>query len=161
MARDKSVMDEGTPSTAEEHLTAAGITRTYLAVKAPYRNSQGEVVGLVGVSRDITERKRIESELRQALKMEAVGRLAGGIAHDFNNLLTVIKGYCELLLHAPGDCNLPAVNWRDSICEIRDAGDRAARLTGQLLAFSRRAIVQPRALALNQAIEEVQPLLFA
>ncbi len=96
--------------------------------------------------------------MRQALKMEAVGRLAGGIAHDFNNLLTVIKGYCELLLQAPADRNLPAVNWRESICEIRDAGDRAARLTGQLLAFSRRAIVKPRPLNLNQSIEEIQPL---
>lgn len=158
MARDKTVMDANAPSTAEELLTAAGVTRTYLAVKAPYRNSQGQVVGLVGVSRDITERKRIEHDLRQALKMEAVGRLAGGIAHDFNNLLTVIKGYCELLLQAPGDQNLPAVNWRESICEIRDAGDRAARLTGQLLAFSRRAILQPRPLSLNQSITEIEPL---
>lgn len=159
MARDKAVMDANIPSTSEELLTAAGVTRTYLAMKAPYRDSQGEVIGLVGVSRDITERKRTEQDLRQALKMEAVGRLAGGIAHDFNNLLTVIKGYCELLLHAPGDRNLPAVNWRESICEIREAGDRAARLTGQLLAFSRRAIVKPRVLSLNQSIAEIQPLI--
>lgn len=158
MERDQAVMNSNCPSTAEELLTAAGVTRTYLAMKAPYRNSQGEVIGLVGVSRDITERKQVESELRQALKMEAVGHLAGGIAHDFNNLLTVIKGYCELLLTAPSDGNLTSVNWRESICEIRDAGDRAARLTGQLLAFSRRAIVKPRVLNLNRAIHELQPL---
>lgn len=159
MARDKAVMDSNCPSTGEELLTAAGVTRTYLAVKAPYRNSEGEVIGLVGVSRDITERKQVESELRQALKMEAVGRLAGGIAHDFNNLLTVIKGYCELLLLTPGDRDVPGGNWRESVCEIRDAGDRAARLTSQLLSFSRRAIVKPRVLNLNQSIEELQALI--
>src|SRR5207253_2656915 len=84
--------------TLEDVLTAAGVTRTYLATKAPYRDERGAVIGLVGIARDVSERKRLEEQLHQAQKMQAVGQLAGGVAHDFNNLLTIINGYTELLL---------------------------------------------------------------
>src|SRR5262249_5457431 len=92
----------------------------------------GRVIGLLGIARDMTERKRLEETLRQSQKMEAVGRLAGGIAHDFNNLLVVIIGYSELLL-GKLDRNDRA---RPMIDEVKKAGERAASLTRQLLAFS-------------------------
>ncbi len=108
-----------------------------------------------GVLRDITERKRLEEQFQQAQKMEAVGRLAGGVAHDFNNLLTVINGYCDLLLpELPPD----HPTW-GPLAAIRDAGARAAALTSQLLSFSRKALVAPRVLDLNEVIAQSEKLL--
>jgi PAS domain S-box-containing protein len=101
--------------------------------------------------RDTTARKELEDQLRHAQKMEAVGRLAGGVAHDFNNLLTVINGYAAVLLHELPD-DAPA---HADLAMIRDAGDRAATLTAQLLAFSRRTIIAPRALNLNALVERL------
>ena len=97
----------------------------------------GEVVGVTAIARDLSERDRLETELRQAQKMEAVGRLATGIAHDFNNLITVLLGYSdELIEEAPPDTTLHA-----AAVEVRRAADRASALTQQLLAFSRRQVV--------------------
>jgi two-component system, cell cycle sensor histidine kinase and response regulator CckA len=96
------------------------------------------------------ERVRLEQRLRQAQKMESVGRLAGGVAHDFNNHLTVINGYCDMLLDALG----PDDPLREELGEIRAAGDRAAALTQQLLAFSRKQVVEPKPLLLNDVVEE-------
>jgi PAS domain S-box-containing protein len=112
--------------------------------------------------RDITaakraeeEHTRLEEQLRQAQKMESVGRLAGGVAHDFNNYLTVINGYCEMLL---GDTDAgPEI--RESLEEIRAAGARAASITQQLLAFSRKQIATPRVLSLNQVVTDSGQLL--
>jgi two-component system cell cycle sensor histidine kinase/response regulator CckA len=101
------------------------------------------------------ELKRLEEELRQAQKMEAVGRLAGGIAHDFNNLLTVITGYSDLLL-LNGD--LPA-SGRDMLQQIKKAGDRAAALTRQLLAFSRRQMLVPEVIDLNSLVTSFSQML--
>jgi PAS domain S-box-containing protein len=108
-----------------------------------------------GVVRDTTARKRLEDQFRQSQKMDAVGRLAGGVAHDFNNLLTVINGYSDLLLmdQPAGDPG------REPLAAIRDAGERAARLTQQLLAFSRKAIVEPKTLDLNALVEDSARLL--
>lgn len=100
------------------------------------------------------ERGRLEEELRHAQKMEAVGRLAGGIAHDFNNLLTAVQGYAELLLHSLGDSHL-----RPDVEEIYRAAERAAVLTRQLLAFSRRQILQPETLDLNARVLEMSRML--
>ncbi len=109
-----------------------------------------------GVLRDITERQRLQSQFIQAQKMEAVGRLAGGVAHDFNNLLTIISGYCELLMMS----DIPAGDKRrESIATIRDAGERAARLTQQLLAFSRKSIIEPKLIDLNALVADSAKLL--
>ncbi|HEX4613361.1 MAG TPA: PAS domain S-box protein, partial [Urbifossiella sp.] len=108
-----------------------------------------------GVVRDLTERKRLEEQFRQAQKMEAVGRLAGGVAHDFNNLLTVINGHTELLLGGSRSGESATA----ALAAVRDAGERAARLTGQLLAFSRKAIIEPKVLAPNDVVGRAVGLL--
>jgi PAS domain S-box-containing protein len=108
-----------------------------------------------GTQRDITERKLLEDQFRQARKMETAGRLAGGIAHDFNNLLTAILGMSDLLLSdlSPGDRH------RDDVEEIKRAATRAAALTRQLLAFSRRQVLQPKILDLNQVVRSTENML--
>lgn len=111
---------------------------------------------VLSVTSDITERKHLEAQLRQAHKMEAVGLLAGGIAHDFNNLLTVISGFTEFALEAP------AANEderRSDLMEVQKAADRAAALTRQLLAFSRRQILEPKVINLNGLVSDIQTLL--
>jgi len=111
--------------------------------------------GVLAVVADATERRQLESQLRQSQKMEAIGRLAGGVAHDFNNLLTVITGYSDLVLASlkPDD------SLRKDVQEIRKAGERASRLTNQLLAFSRRQVIQPRTLDLNGVIRDMHQML--
>ena len=104
---------------------------------------------LQAIVRDSTERNRLEEQLRQSHKMEAIGLLAGGVAHDFNNLLTVINGFCEVLMSQQEPTN---PQW-ESLAAIREAGDRAASLTAQLLAFSRKAIVEPKVVDLNDQLE--------
>jgi len=117
---------------------------------------------LVGCGLDITGRKeaeaaraRLESQLLQSQKLESIGRLAGGVAHDFNNHLTVINGYCDLLLSrlAPDDPN------RESLMDVRRAGDRAANLTRQLLAFGRKQFLSPRPVSLNQIVSSMETML--
>ncbi len=114
----------------------------------------GRSVRLV-VAQDVSERKNLESQLRQAQKMEAVGRLAGGVAHDFNNLLMVIKGHTELLLNVLP----PSDHVARKIQQIDRSADRAAALTRQLLAFSRMQVLQPQAIKLNSIVEELGKLL--
>jgi PAS domain S-box-containing protein len=155
MELDRRVMASGQSRTAEETATAAGVTRTYLTTKGVYRDAQGKVIGLIGTAHDVTEEKRLEDQLRQAQKMEAVGRLAGGVAHDFNNLLTVINGYSEMLFN-----RLPADDpGRELLAQVRKSGERAARLTRQLLAFSRKQVLQPQVVSLNTLLGELRKLL--
>jgi PAS domain S-box-containing protein len=122
---------------------------------APLYGAQGKVTGIEALLADITEHKSLEEQFRQAQKMEAVGRLAGGIAHDFNNLLTAINGYSELLLARLGEDTLD----RHYVEEIKKAGDRAAALTSQLLAFSRRQVRAPRVLDLNSIVSNMDKML--
>jgi len=111
--------------------------------------------GHVCIARDISDRRRIEERLMQAEKIDSVGRLAGGVAHDFNNLLTAILGYTELLLVERG----PDDPDRRDLEEIQKAGRRAASLTQQLLAFSRKQVLMPRDVDLNQTVAELQTML--
>jgi two-component system, cell cycle sensor histidine kinase and response regulator CckA len=110
---------------------------------------------VIWVARDITERKVLEAQLRQAAKMEAVGRLAGGVAHDFNNLLTAISTNAELALLAAGD---PA-GVGEELAQIKRAAERAAALARQLLAFSRKQMLEPRVIRINGAVREAGELL--
>jgi hypothetical protein len=121
---------------------------------APVFNMAGNCTHLVGAVHDLTERRELEAQLRQAQKMESVGQLAGGIAHDFNNLLTVINGMAELALEQVSDQQI-----QKDLREIRHAGERAAALTRQLLAFSRKQILQPEILDLNVTVAEMASML--
>jgi two-component system, cell cycle sensor histidine kinase and response regulator CckA len=108
-----------------------------------------------GIQRDVTVRMHLEEQLRNAQQLEAIGRLAGGVAHDFNNILSIIMGHGELLLAAVGEDERA----RNGLEQIRRAADRAASLTQQLLAFSRKQVLQPKVLDLNEAVADVQKML--
>ncbi|GAB4411324.1 MAG: hypothetical protein Fur0044_05260 [Anaerolineae bacterium] len=111
---------------------------------------------IYGVVSNITQRKQLETQFLQSQKMDAVGRLAGGVAHDFNNLLTVINGYSELLLHRYLNETMP---FRRYVEEIKKAGQRATALTGQLLAFSRKQVLQPKIFYLNDVVADMDKML--
>jgi two-component system, cell cycle sensor histidine kinase and response regulator CckA len=126
------------------------------------RNSKGELTGIYGLSRDITERKQAEKDreklqvqLMQARKMESVGRLAGGVAHDFNNMLSVIIGHSELAMEQIN----PAHPLYSDLKEIKKAAERSANLTHQLLAFARKQTIAPRVLDLNETVEGMLKML--
>ncbi|MFQ5824450.1 MAG: PAS domain S-box protein [bacterium] len=119
------------------------------------KNSDGEITHYIKVAEDLTDRKKLEEQLLQSQKMEAIGRLAGGVAHDFNNLLTAISGYSDFLLNEL-DLNDPK---RQDIEEIQKAGERAATLTRQLLAFSRKQMLQLERLDLNKTIKDLLDML--
>jgi len=118
------------------------------------RDEQGRPVRMIGTVQDITDRRQLEDQLRQAQKMEAMGTLAGGIAHDLNNALTAIAGYAELALS-----QVPAGTARVDVEEIRRAAERAGSVTKQLLAFSRNKLVEPRVFSLNDTVESIGRLL--
>ena len=158
-ARDLSA-GETFPSAERRYLRVNGET-FWAAVSAAAIEYNHLPAGLL-FYRDITaakraeeEHARLEEQLRQAQKMESVGRLAGGVAHDFNNYLTVINGYCEMLLGEPG----LGAEVRESLEEISAAGARAASITQQLLAFSRKQIATPRVLSLNRVVTDSGQLL--
>ncbi len=119
------------------------------------RDNVGRATGFRGIFRDITERRHLEEQLRQAMKMEAIGRLAGGIAHDFNNLLTVITGYATMIsLESSQDIGLAR-----KMDQIHRAAGRAADLTRQLLAFSRKQLLSVRSININDLVREVESML--
>jgi two-component system cell cycle sensor histidine kinase/response regulator CckA len=128
---------------------------SYACHVEPLRDSDGQVSGAICMSLDITDRKQLEEQLRQAQKMEAVGRLAGGIAHDFNNLLMVIQGYSDLLVERlPGGDPL-----RRNAEQIQMASQRASSLTRQLLAFSRKQMLAPKILNVQSVVAEMEKIL--
>ncbi|MGA2641279.1 MAG: histidine kinase N-terminal 7TM domain-containing protein [Spirochaetia bacterium] len=162
-ADDLHIMESGIGVANIEELSEnAGGLRKVLTTKVPIFDATGTVTGLVGISRDVTdltraeeERARLQEQLQQSQKMEAVGRLAGGIAHDFNNILTVISGYCELALEESRGNRVLEGNME----EIKRAARRASALISQLLAFSRRQILQPRVFDLADLVEGMQGML--
>ena len=119
------------------------------------RDEAGNAIRLIGMNQDITERKLLEEQLRQAQKMEAIGQLAGGVAHDFNNILTVIYGHCSVLQMKMGKDS----PFRSDIDQIYAASERAANLTRSLLAFSRKQIMTPKKVNLNEIVMNVGKLL--
>jgi PAS domain S-box-containing protein len=136
-------------------LTRSGVERLIEWRNTVLRNAAGRLTGTFSSGADITERRALEEQYQQAQKMDAIGRLAGGVAHDFNNLLTAILGYCELLLpdFTPDDRR------HADITEIQKAGMRAAGLTRQLLAFSRKEIIEPTLLDLNVVVADIRAML--
>ncbi len=126
-----------------------------MEVRATNLLDRAPLNGVLVNARDITEQTQLEEQLRQSQRMDAIGRLAGGVAHDFNNLLTVIRANTEFLLE---DLEV-SDRRRDDAEQIREAADRAAALTRQLLAFSRKQILDPRALDVNEVVQRVQPML--
>jgi two-component system, cell cycle sensor histidine kinase and response regulator CckA len=154
---DREVMESGRSKfIAEETVTdLAGQPRWFQTVKVPIAGRDGTRRHVLGVATDITERKQLEEQFRQAQKMEAVGRLAGGVAHDFNNLLTAILGSADLVLDGLG----PGGAEREEVEEIRKAALRAADLTRQLLAFSRQQVFTPTVLSLNDVVANMNKLL--
>ena len=147
------VVGVSAPVTTWRHRTASG--RVIELETAVHDIEYGGRRAQLAVMLDITGRKQLEEQLRQAQKMEAVGMLAGGVAHDFNNLLTIITGYSQLILNTlgSGDPN------RHSVEQIMKAGERAAALTQQLLAFSRRQVLQPKVLDLNKLVTSLSTML--
>ncbi|HEX6048910.1 MAG TPA: ATP-binding protein, partial [Gemmatimonadaceae bacterium] len=142
----------------EQRLSATlgdGAERHWLARCFPIRDVSGEVTGVGAMLVDTTEQRALEAQFLQAQKMEAVGRLAGGVAHDFNNLLTVITSYSTMAL---GSLR-PQDPLREDMTEIRDAAERAARLTQQLLAFSRKQVMKPQVLNLTRMAADMEQML--
>jgi len=133
---------------------SGGQRRVELSVSA-MRGPAGEAAGNVACVRDVTALRSMEDQYHQSQKLESVGRLAAGVAHDFNNLLTIINGYCDFLL----DRLQPSDSVRGYALEIRKAGERAAGLTKQLLAFSRKQAIEPRVMDVNATIRESVPML--
>ena len=162
-AEERRILSEGLPAQdVVREYQRSGVKHWISETKAPIRSPSGETIGLVCISRDVTERmttqealRRLEQQLLQSQKMEAIGQLAGGVAHDFNNLLSVIMGYGELVLQecAEGD------ERRADMVELLGASQRAAALTRQLLAFSRRQVVQPELVDLNAIVANVEKML--
>ena len=132
-----------------------GETITVRDTTHAHRTPDGGVQRYEGALEDITDRKRLEDQLRQASKMEAVGQLAGGVAHDFNNLLTVIRGNTDLLIAELAENEFA----REGLKEVSKAAERATNLTSQLLAFSRRQMLQPRVINLNTVIDGMREMI--
>ncbi|MBI5740423.1 MAG: PAS domain S-box protein [Nitrospirae bacterium] len=152
---DRQVLDSGRAMEFEEAAPLKDGTHSFISVKFPLRDSQGHIYGLGAMCTDITERKKLEEQLRQSQKMEAIGLLAGGVAHDFNNILTAIIGYANIV-KMKTEKDSPV---KGNLDQIIASSERGAHLTRSLLAFSRKQLIIPRPLDLNIIIRNVQKLL--
>ena len=146
---------KGGVRSTNDNLTKDGRTISCEWYNTPLVGDSGQTFGVASLAQDVTERVALEEKLRQSQKMEAVGRLAGGVAHDFNNLLTVILGYSQLLMEGlPADSRLA-----NATGQIKSAADRAAGITRQLLAFSRKTVLSPRLIDLNNIMLNLDTML--
>lgn len=136
-------------------VTRNGQERIIAWHNALLKNDQGDIIGTLSSGEDITERRRLEEQLQHAMKMEAVGQLAGGVAHDFNNILTAIIGYGNLLQMKIGEDN----PLRMHVDHILSSAERAANLVQSLLAFSRKQVINPQPVNLNEVVERIERLL--
>jgi signal transduction histidine kinase/CheY-like chemotaxis protein len=136
----------------ERELPASDGRSIYVEIASRRIEEEGQPVCYEAICRDITERKALEDQLRQSQRLESLGRLAGGVAHDFNNLLTVISGYADMLIDGRGVQG-------NELEQISAASERAAKLTRQLLAFSRQQVLQPRVLDVNEVVRDLTPML--
>lgn len=154
----QSVLRDGGGHYAAEYRTVGmgdGVERWLSAYGRAFFDDLGTPQRLVGVTLDVTERKRLEDQFRQAQKLESIGRVAGGVAHDFNNLLTVISGYASMLLEdlaAEHPC-------RDPMEEIARAAARGTGLTRHLLTFSRKQVSQPKNFLLNDLLRDMEKMM--
>jgi signal transduction histidine kinase/CheY-like chemotaxis protein len=156
LAARSGARHDGAPLAAEYRLVGPDGRVIWVHDEAiAIRDATGTAGYLQGILQDITERKRLEDQLRQSQRLEAVGKLAGGVAHDFNNVLSVITGYSEMLLQEAGQ----GERLRSRIQEVLKAAERAARLTRQLLAFSRKQVLQPQVLDLNAVVADMDKML--
>lgn len=163
-ADEHAVVTTGQPViNTEENVTSfSGEKRRILTTKVPLKNVKGEITGIIGIGHDVTEQreteienKRLEKQLQHAQRMETIGTLTAGIAHDFNNLLSVINGYTELMkLTTPAEHNN-----QENLGRVLAAGRNAAKLVGQLLAFSRKQVAQARVISINSEIELARAML--
>ena len=131
-----------------------GSTVTFISSVVPVRDGAGTVTMVMGVHHDVTHVRRLEAQLAQSAKLEAIGQLAGGVAHDFNNILTAILGYASFV----SDALPPDSQVQDDLREISAAGERARRLTAQLLAFGRRSVLRPAAVDVARLVRELAPM---
>ncbi|MEO7453762.1 MAG: ATP-binding protein [Fimbriimonadales bacterium] len=152
---DLAVLMTGAPINIEKVMVVNGEDRSFISTKFPLLDSNGWPTAVGSMSIDISDRKRLEEQLLHSQKMDSIGRLAGGIAHDFNNLLTAIIGYAEL-----GEMRIdPDHPVASDLKQIRAAGDRAATLTAQLLAFARKHVQEVQEVDLNKLTEIMRQLL--
>ncbi|MBI5894610.1 MAG: histidine kinase, partial [Desulfobacterales bacterium] len=129
--------------------------RSYRIVSSPVRDASGKITAAIELIEDITERLSLESQFRQAQKLESVGRLAGGVAHDYNNMLSVILGYAELALNKVA----PSEPVHDDLQEILKAARRSTEVTRQLLGFARKQTIAPMLIDLNDTVEGILKML--
>ena len=136
-------------------MTIHGMTHIFDTIKVPLRNEKGNIIGLCGIARDITERRNLEFQLAQSQKIEAIGTLAGGVAHDFNNIIGAIMGYASLLQMKMDRTDIKSTY----VANILSASEKAANLTQSLLAFSRKQLITLKPIFLNEIIEHMQKIL--